>query len=103
MFGVRSPLTTPPKLVLTVVKLPMTTPPNPCTDARGSCANAVELTNNVAIRIAAHEVVRIVYPSTLAQPIGARVVPTWTHADRRRNTRIARWTPRACHPSTTIG
>src|SRR6185503_7718120 len=60
MFGVRSPLTTPPKFVLTDVKLPRPTPPNPCTDARVSCADAVEATNSVASRIAADEVIRIV-------------------------------------------
>src|SRR5688572_18570113 len=63
MFGVRSPVIAPPKLAVGAVKLPMPTPPNPCTDARASCADADELTSRVATRIAAHEVVRIVYPS----------------------------------------
>ena len=43
MVGVRSPLITPPKLVLTDVKLPKPTPPNPCTDVCVSCADAVEV------------------------------------------------------------
>src|SRR6185369_17976772 len=85
MFGVRSPLTTPPKLVLTDVKLPRPTPPNPCTDTRVSCADTVEAANSVASRTAANEVIRIVNSSTLAQPMGARVVPECCGVDRSRN------------------
>src|SRR4029079_14983970 len=76
MVGVRSPLITPPKLVLTDVKLPRPTPPNPCTDVCVSCADAVEVANNVAIRIAANEVIRIVYsPQRWHSPSGQESYP----------------------------
>src|SRR6186713_2588497 len=88
MFGVRSPVIAPPKLVVAVVKLPTPTPPNPSTDARVSCADAAALTSRAATMIAAHELVRIVFPHTLAMPIGARVVPECSGVDGRRKSPI---------------
>src|SRR5215203_5791553 len=91
MFGVRSPLIAPPKLVLTVVKLPITTPPNPCTDARGSCADAAELTSRMAIRIAAHEVIRIVYSSNAgaSDPGKSRTRVNWRLSSKKIADRLA--------------
>src|SRR5687768_15216628 len=104
MFGVRSPLITPPKVVLTVVKLPMTTPPNPCTDARGSCVDAAELTNRVATRIAPNTVVRIVLTlERWRRQSGQESYPCGMASIIEENPGSLRRLSRACHPSTTIG
>src|SRR6185369_7178768 len=60
MFGVKSPVTAPPKFVFVVVKLPTPRPPNACTAACGSWAEAGDVTQRAAASTATNGRVRMV-------------------------------------------
>src|SRR4030095_5002502 len=60
MFGVKSPVTAPPKFVFVVVKLPTPRPPNACTAACGSWAEAGDVTQKAAASSATNGRVRMV-------------------------------------------